>query len=97
VISANQEHRQVFITGHLEYEADTLDKEYHRDIKAGLEIDMPANYYINDDPQAGIQMRWRTYAHQFFANWLNHYVYQETPFDLAKDLYPLRKTWDEVQ
>jgi homoserine O-succinyltransferase len=93
VISANPEHRQVFITGHLEYDADTLDKEYRRDLAAGLDIAMPVNYYIDDDPAAGVQMRWRTYAHQFYANWLNHYVYQETPFDLARDLSPLRKSW----
>ena len=84
VISANAEHRQVFVTGHLEYDFDTLDKEYRRDLAAGLEIEMPVNYYRNDDPTAGVQMRWRTYAHQFFANWLNHYVYQETPYDLMQ-------------
>ena len=93
VISADKQHRQVFITGHLEYDADTLDREYRRDLAANLDIDMPVNYYINDNPEAGVQMRWRTYAHQFYANWLNHYVYQETPYDLAHDLSPLRKTW----
>ena len=89
VITADATHRQVFVTGHFEYDADTLDREYQRDLAAGLEIDMPINYYINDDPKAGVQMRWRSYAHQFFANWLNHYVYQETPYNLARDLNPL--------
>jgi homoserine O-succinyltransferase len=96
VITADISHRQVFVTGHFEYDADTLDKEYRRDLAAGLNIDMPVNYYINDDPEAGIQMRWRTYAHQFFANWLNHYVYQETPYDLINDLSPLGKLLSEA-
>jgi len=96
VITADAAHRQVFVTGHFEYDADTLDKEYKRDLAAGLDIEMPVNYYINDDPNAGIQMRWRTYAHQFFANWLNHYVYQETPYDLENDLSPLGKSLNEI-
>ena len=84
VVSANLKRRQVFVTGHLEYDSDTLDKEYKRDIAQGLDIAMPVNYYQNDDPTAGIQMRWRTYAHQFFANWTNYFVYQETPYDLEQ-------------
>ena len=96
VITADIGHRQVFVTGHFEYDADTLDREYQRDLAAGLDIDMPVNYYIDDDPKAGIRMCWRSYAHQFFANWLNHYVYQETPFDLENDLSPLRKQWLET-
>jgi len=83
VISASPDERQVFVTGHLEYDVDTLDREYRRDIAAGLEIDPPLNYYLNDDPENGPVVRWRTYAHQFFANWLNYYVYQETPYDLS--------------
>jgi homoserine O-succinyltransferase len=83
VVSATPDHRQVFVTGHFEYDADTLDKEYHRDIEAGLDVDLPVNYYTDDDPTKPPLLRWRTYAHQFFANWLNHYVYQETPYDLS--------------
>jgi homoserine O-succinyltransferase len=83
VVSAAPEHRQVFVTGHLEYDVDTLDREYHRDIAAGLDIALPVNYYTDNDPSKPPLIRWRTYAHQFFANWLNYYVYQETPFDLS--------------
>jgi homoserine O-succinyltransferase len=84
VITATPDHRQVFVTGHFEYDGDTLDKEYHRDIAAGLDVDVPINYYENDDPSQPPRVRWRTYAHQFFANWLNYHVYQETPFDLRE-------------
>ena len=80
VISVSEDNRQIFVTGHLEYDVETLDKEYHRDIKAGLAIDPPLNYYPDNDPSARPVVRWRTYAHQFFANWLNYYVYQETPY-----------------
>ncbi|HBT94840.1 MAG TPA: homoserine O-succinyltransferase [Coriobacteriia bacterium] len=82
VIMAGKDHRQVYVTGHMEYDVDTLDKEYKRDIAAGLDIAMPVNYYPDDDPTKAPLLRWKTYAHQFFANWLNYYVYQETPFDL---------------
>jgi homoserine O-succinyltransferase len=84
VIIAAPGHKQVFVTGHLEYDADTLDREYHRDVAAGLDIALPVNYYTDDDPTKPPIVRWRTYAHQFFANWLNHYVYQETPYDLTR-------------
>ncbi|MDR3316157.1 MAG: homoserine O-succinyltransferase [Coriobacteriales bacterium] len=84
VIIATPEHRQVFVTGHLEYDIDTLDYEYKRDIAAGLPVDIPLNYYPDDDPAKAPLVRWRTYAFQFFSNWLNHYVYQETPFDLSR-------------
>ncbi|MCL1847473.1 MAG: homoserine O-succinyltransferase [Coriobacteriia bacterium] len=80
VISVSPEHRQVFVTGHFEYDVDTLDREYRRDVAAGLEIALPLNYYPEDNPARPPQVRWRTYAHQFFANWLNYYVYQETPY-----------------
>ncbi|MDR1083246.1 MAG: homoserine O-succinyltransferase, partial [Coriobacteriales bacterium] len=84
VIIAAPEHRQVFVTGHLEYDLDTLDKEYRRDVAAELDIALPVNYYADDDPSNPPVLRWRTYAHQFFANWLNYYVYQETPYDLSR-------------
>jgi homoserine O-succinyltransferase len=81
-ITATTDHRQVFVTGHLEYDVDTLDKEYRRDADAGLGTAVPFNYYPNNDPDQKPVSCWRTYAHQFFANWLNYYVYQETPFKL---------------
>jgi homoserine O-succinyltransferase len=82
VVFSHPEHRQAFVTGHLEYDVFTLDKEYRRDVAAGLDIAVPCNYYPSDDPGLLPKVRWRTYAQQFFGNWLNHYVYQETPFDL---------------
>ncbi|MDR2492531.1 MAG: homoserine O-succinyltransferase [Coriobacteriales bacterium] len=82
VVFSHPKHRQVFVTGHLEYDLYTLDREYRRDLEAGLDIAIPCNYYPDDDPSKRPVGRWRTYAHQFFSNWLNHYVYQETPFDL---------------
>lgn len=75
--------RQFFITGHSEYDADTLDKEYKRDLAKGLPIKKPINYYRNDDPDQGPILRWRSSATLLFTNWLNYYVYQETPFDLS--------------
>ena len=84
VITVSPDHRQVFVTGHLEYDVDTLDKEYQRDVLAGLDTAVPVNYYPEDDPTQKPMVRWRTYAHQFFANWLNYYVYQETPYKLEE-------------
>ena len=84
VITASPGQRQVFVTGHMEYEGDTLDKEYQRDVKAGLDIAIPCNYYPDDNPTMQPLVRWRTYGHQFFANWLNYYVYQETPYKLEE-------------
>jgi homoserine O-succinyltransferase len=83
VILAAPEHRQVFVTGHLEYDISTIDLEYRRDLAAGLAIDLPVNYYQDDDPNKPPLVKWRTYAHQFFANWLNHCVYQATPYNLT--------------
>jgi homoserine O-succinyltransferase len=83
VIFMHPHHREVYCTGHFEYDTDTLDREYQRDLAAGLDIAVPINYYPSNDPANAPSIRWRTYAHQFFANWLNHFVYQETPYDLA--------------
>ena len=75
--------RQFFITGHSEYDRDTLDKEYKRDLAAGLnDVDLPKNYYVDDDPSQGPLLRWRSSATLMYTNWLNYYVYQETPFDI---------------
>lgn len=76
------EKRQVFITGHLEYEADTLAKEYFRDLDKGMNPTIPAHYFPNDDPSLPPRVSWRAHAHLLFSNWLNHRVYQETPYRL---------------
>ena len=74
--------RQVFITGHSEYDADTLEKEYLRDKNLGLPIHVPDNYYPDDDDTRRPQVTWRSSANLFFANWINYIVYQTTPYDL---------------
>ncbi|MDR2516870.1 MAG: homoserine O-succinyltransferase [Spirochaetaceae bacterium] len=77
-----REGREIYVTGHLEYDPLTLDREYRRDAAKGLATGLPANYYPGDDPARPPVVRWRAHAHLFFSNWLN-YVYQETPYDLA--------------
>jgi homoserine O-succinyltransferase len=74
--------RQIFVTGHLEYAPNTLDDEYIRDLSKGLKIKMPVNYYRDDNPELGPMVKWRSYAYLFYSNWLNYYVYQETPYNL---------------
>ena len=74
--------REFFVTGHSEYSPMTLDTEYRRDLGKGLPIDMPVNYYQNNDPEQGVTVRWRGHANLLFTNWLNYYVYQETPYDI---------------
>ena len=74
--------RDFFITGHSEYSPLTLDTEYRRDLDKGLPIDMPRNYYVNDDPDQGVLVRWRGHANLLFSNWLNYFVYQETPYNI---------------
>jgi|WetSurMetagenome_2_1015567.scaffolds.fasta_scaffold111652_2 homoserine O-succinyltransferase/O-acetyltransferase len=76
--------RQVFITGHSEYDPLTLKSEYDRDLAAGLPISIPINYFPDDDPAKSPLVRWRSHSHLLFANWINYYVYQETPFDLNR-------------
>jgi len=73
--------REIYVTGHLEYDPLTLDREYRRDIAKGLPIEIPKNYYPDDDPSKAPVVRWRAHAHLFFDNWLN-YVYQETAYNL---------------
>jgi homoserine O-succinyltransferase len=89
-IIANLEKRQFFITGHAEYDPTTLKQEYDRDFKAGMNPKIPQNYYPNDDPSQKPIVRWRSVAHLLFANWLNYYVYQETPYELD-ELYKERE------
>ena len=81
-IIANLRRRQFFITGHAEYDPLTLKTEYDRDLAAGLNPDIPCNYYPGDDPNCAPVVRWRSVAHLLFANWLNYYVYQGTPYEL---------------
>ena len=80
----SDDNRRVFITGHPEYDADTLALEYSRDLKKGLPIDMPKNYFPNDDPTAAPFVYWRAHAQLMYSNWLNYYVYQSTPYDIEK-------------
>ena len=74
--------RQIFITGHSEYDADTLKNEYLRDIAAGKPIEIPKNYFPDDDPTRQPLVRWRSSANLLFSNWRNYFVYQTTPYDL---------------
>lgn len=74
--------REFYITGHSEYSPFTLDDEYKRDINKGMDIKIPKNYYKNDDPDLGPVVNWRAHANLLFTNWLNYFVYQETPFDI---------------
>lgn len=74
--------REFFITGHSEYSPMTLDTEYRRDLSKGLPIEMPHNYYLHDNPEEGVVVRWRAHANLLFTNWLNYFVYQETPYNI---------------
>ena len=75
--------RQIFVTGHSEYDPDTLKREYDRDIAKGMDMHIPCNYYPDDDPSKQPVVRWRGHANLLFSNWLNYYVYQETPYDIS--------------
>ena len=81
-IAASRDGRDVFVTGHPEYDRLTLKSEYDRDVAKGLPIKVPANYFPGDDPSRPPLMTWRGHAHLLYANWLNYYVYQTTPYDL---------------
>ena len=78
----NDQGRQIFVTGHSEYDADTLQKEYLRDKNLGLPIHVPENYFPNDDDTQDPIVRWRSHANLLFSNWLNYFVYQTTPYDI---------------
>jgi homoserine O-succinyltransferase len=80
----SENNRRFFVTGHPEYDPDTLSREYFRDVDKGLDIDVPANYFPDDDPSKSPIVRWRSAAQLFYNNWLNYYVYQTTPYDLDK-------------
>jgi len=74
--------RQIFITGHSEYDPNTLKEEYERDLKKGLPIDIPVNYFPNNDPSKLPMARWKSHANLLYYNWLNYYVYQITPYNI---------------
>jgi homoserine O-succinyltransferase len=82
-IVASTDNRKIFVTGHSEYDPLTLQREYERDVSKGLPINVPKNYYPGDDPQQEPLVRWRGHANLLYANWLNYYVYQLTPYDLS--------------
>ena len=75
--------RQIFITGHSEYDADTLKLEYLRDVAAGKQIEVPKNYFPDDNPENEPRVTWRSHASLLYSNWLNYYVYQTTPYDIS--------------
>ena len=77
-----EEGRQIFVMGHPEYDRMTLDAEYKRDLSKGLDIQMPVNYYPDNDPDQKPELIWRSHANNIYTNWLNYYVYQTTPYDL---------------
>ncbi len=83
-LAAERGCRRVYVTGHSEYDRDTLEREYRRDVAKGIGIQPPCNYYPEDDPARLPVMRWRGHSSLLFANWLNYCVYQETPYDLNK-------------
>ncbi len=83
-MAAPTDGRMVFVTGHPEYDPLTLKAEYDRDVGKGLPIAVPRNYFPGDDPLREPLVRWRGHAHLLYANWLNYYVYQATPYDLGQ-------------
>ena len=74
--------REIFITGHLEYSPGTLDQEYRRDKDVRDDVELPKHYYVDDNPEKGIITSWRAHANLLYTNWINYYVYQETPYDI---------------
>ena len=76
--------RKIFVTGHSEYDADTLKNEYIRDKNAGLEPEIPVNYFPSDDDKEQPLVTWRAHANLLFSNWMNYHVYQTTPYDIEQ-------------
>lgn len=76
--------RQIFVTGHMEYSPYTLDSEYRRDLGKRDDVDMPKNYYRDNDPQKAPNITWRAHANLLFSNWINYYIYQETPYNIEE-------------
>lgn len=82
--AATNKGRQIFITGHSEYDRDTLKNEYLRDLAAGMNPEIPANYFPDDDPEKEPVVSWRGHANLIYSNWLNYFVYQSTPYDITE-------------
>ncbi len=82
--ASTQNGKQIFITGHSEYDAGTLNKEYVRDVNAGLNPRVPENYFPDDDPTKEPLVTWRSHANLIYSNWLNYFVYQSTPYDISE-------------
>jgi len=74
--------RQIYVTGHAEYDPTTLKEEYERDISKGIDIEVPKNYFHSNDPLKMPKVRWKSHANLLFSNWLNYYVYQMTPYNI---------------
>ena len=84
-IAKTKDSRQFFVTCHTEYDADTLSQEYFRDMEKGLTtVDLPKNYFPNDDPTQPPRVTWRSAGQLLYSNWLNFYVYQSTPYDVEE-------------
>lgn len=83
-IIATKSRKQIFVTGHSEYDPLTLSEEYFRDLEKGFEIEVPYNYFPDDNPKKKPVVSWRSHANLLYSNWLNYYVYQTTPYDIRK-------------
>ena len=83
-IIASIDRRSLFVTGHPEYDREIFKAKYDRDIGKGLGIDVPYNYFTDDDPKKDISVSWKSHANLLYANWINYYIYQETEYDLNK-------------
>ena len=81
-LAKSKDNRSIFMTGHLEYDPETLANAYKRDLDKGINPHLPVNYFTDDDPEKQIVSKWRSTAHLFYSNWLNYYVYQATPYRL---------------
>ncbi|QHE51707.1 homoserine O-succinyltransferase [Pontibacillus sp. HMF3514] len=85
LLAISNDEKHVMITGHIEYESTTLAEEYERDVAKGLNVNVPAGYFPDDDPDQQPLNRWRSQAYLLFSNWLNYYVYQETPYEWGSE------------
>lgn len=83
-LASSKHGKQIFAFGHCEYDADTLAKEYFRDLEKGINPEIPENYFPEDNPKKQPEMKWRAHSALLFSNWINYYVYQETPYDLSR-------------
>ena len=86
-VVGDKEGTQFFVMGHSEYDADTLAKEYFRDVNKGLDIKVPVNYFPDDDPTKKPVLKWRAHSNLIYSNWLNYFVYQTTPYELSAGVH----------